>query len=172
MAILPDEAIQAEVTTFKKQLSDRFGAVHALRSPPHITLFPPFKWDSAQLEALCAVLKRFSTVWRPFEVQLRNFSAFPPRVLYVDVAENHALIQIQSVLESTLAAELRLRPDRPYGFRPHMTVAHKDLKREDFPAAWNYFSQQRYERIFQAEGLTLLRYSGARWELFHTFSFG
>jgi len=44
-AVVPPEEIQSSVTDIKQDFKERFNASHALKSPPHITLIPPFKYD-------------------------------------------------------------------------------------------------------------------------------
>ena len=52
IAVLPDEAIQAEVARFKHYAARHFKSSRALRSPAHITLFSPFRWPPDKLAQL------------------------------------------------------------------------------------------------------------------------
>lgn len=173
IAIVPDAQIQQEVTEFKNYLAEHFGASHALKSPPHITLFPPFKWPQDRVEALLEILHDFATGETRFEIILKNFNAFAPRVIYVDVMRNELLQNLQQKLENQLEKKFELKNDRGHhGFNPHMTIAHKDLKRWLFAAAWQYFSLQHYARIFEVENITLLRHNGSHWDIYKQFSLG
>ncbi|MDX1942168.1 MAG: 2'-5' RNA ligase family protein [Saprospiraceae bacterium] len=126
IAVLPDVIIQREITQFKEYLSEHFGASHALKSPPHITLFPPFKWQEARIDELKTALDEFAAAAEAFELSLKNFNAFRPRVIYVDVEHNEALIKLQNKLEAFLESELQLKNERDqHGFNPHITIAHK-----------------------------------------------
>ncbi len=172
IAVLPDEQIQREVTGFKHYLTEQFGASHALKSPPHLTLFPPFKWQSNRVQELVQTLDDFAAEQTPFTLQLKNFSSFPPRVLFVDVARSEALRALQQDLEQYLAKQLQLVNEREqHGFNAHMTIAHKDLKRELYPKAWAYFAKQTYERTFLVETITLLEHQQGKWEAFEAFGF-
>ncbi|MFQ5448773.1 MAG: 2'-5' RNA ligase family protein, partial [Saprospiraceae bacterium] len=82
IALLPDEEIRREYTPYKNDCARKFGTSHALKSPPHITLVPPFRWREEQLEALKDTLDLFALGQEPFEVQLRHFNCFKPRVIY------------------------------------------------------------------------------------------
>ncbi|MBK7871404.1 MAG: 2'-5' RNA ligase family protein [Saprospiraceae bacterium] len=173
IAVLPDAIIQQEVTRFKEYLSEHFGASHALKSPPHITLFPPFRWQENKLNELISILDKFAAAEKTFSLSLKNFNAFAPRVIYVDVERNESLQELQNKLETFLESELNLKNERGHhGFNPHMTIAHKDLKRELFPKAWQYFSQQEYARTCKIENITLLKYNKNRWDIFEAFPLG
>lgn len=172
LAVLPDEQIAEEVTGFKLFLAERFGARHALRSPPHVTLFPPFRWAESRLEELILSLEAFSSVQRSFDLRLRGFNCFGSKVLYVDVVHSPALEALEHGLVVFLEREFGLRSNQPHGFHPHMTIAHKDLGREVFPEAWAYFSAQPFERSFPVESLVCLCYNGKGWDVWRSFLIG
>lgn len=172
IALLPDEEIQEEVTQFKAYAAERFRSSRALRSPPHITLIPPFRWPDGRVEELCAVLEPFAGEEKPFRLGLNNFGCFPPRVIFVEVERKVELLELQWRLEAYLAASLGLAFKSRHDYNPHMTVAFKDLHRRVFPEAWAHFSQQQYQREFIAGALTLLQHDGRRWQVLEQFGFG
>ncbi|WP_128546076.1 2'-5' RNA ligase family protein [Larkinella soli] len=161
VALLPDETIRSEVTAFKQTALERFGSGHALKSPPHITLVPPFRmedpaWNGAE------TLQQAVSGLVPFPVTLRNFDHFGQRVIFVDVVMDEALAGCQRQVADGFARLAGIAPDsRP--FHAHMTVAFKDLQRSVFRDAWQHFSGIPYERTFQADAVTLLRHDGSRW---------
>ena len=54
------------------------------------------------------------------------------------------------------------RPER--SFRPHMTVAFRDLNKKMFREAWTHFSELQYQREFVAEQICLLQHNGKHWD--------
>lgn len=172
LAIVPEEDIQAEVTAFKEYAREHFESGHALKSPPHITLIPPFRWPPGRLPALKKALEAFAAGYSSFELALDGFDCFRPRVIFVDVRENEDLRRLQADLERELKNGLELTSPRNHGFHPHMTIAFKDLRRSVFPRAWAHFSQRDYQRAFEAGGFHLLRHNGRRWELAAFYRFG
>ncbi|MFD2573897.1 2'-5' RNA ligase family protein [Spirosoma soli] len=166
MALLPHSIIQDEVTTFKQEALEKFGSGHALRSPPHITLLPPFRSNQTDFSALQA----FASTQQLIEVALSNFDRFGTRVIFVNVLAEQSLTDCQQRL-STFCAEQFAIPSDPRPFHPHMTVAFKDLKKAVFPQAWAYFSEKTYERLFTATAITLLIHTGQRWEIQEEFPF-
>ena len=167
MALLPDPSVQDEVTAFKRSARERFGSGHALRSPPHVTLIPPFR--SARTDF--AALQTFAQVQPPFSVRLQNFDCFGSRVIFVNVKPESSLLTCQAQLAAFCRDHFEIQPD-PRPFHPHMTVAFRDLQPSIFAEAWGYFSAQSYERLFTADAVTLLKHTGQRWAVEQTFSFG
>ncbi|MCB0555719.1 MAG: 2'-5' RNA ligase family protein [Phaeodactylibacter sp.] len=169
IAVLPDEAIQAEVARFKHYAARHFKSSRALRSPAHITLFSPFRWPPDKLAQLEGCLQRFARQERSFLQGLKNFNCFKPHVIFVDVERNDELPGLQNRLEEQLKRELELINDSQHDFNPHLTVAFKDLKRSIFPEAWEYFSRIAYERQFLVSEITLLENNGREWVVFEQF---
>jgi 2'-5' RNA ligase len=172
IAILPDVEIQAEVTRFKEWAAKNYRSAHALRSPPHITLFPPFRWRNSEVQNLEATLREFAAGEASFYLGLKDFDCFSPRVIFVDVMESRELKNLQSRLQKKLESDLDLKNKDTRPFHPHMTIAFKDLKRGVFPEAWSYFSAQKYERFFAVKDIALLRHNGELWEIKRQFPLG
>jgi 2'-5' RNA ligase len=172
IAVLPDARTAGEVTEFKLLLAERFGARHALRSPPHITLFPPFRWVESRLGEFALGLAAFSAARQGFELTLRDFNRFGSRVLYVDVAPSLALEALERQLVDFLERVFGLSSSQPHGFHPHMTIAHKDLSQDVFSQAWGYFSGRAYERSFPVGSLACLRHNAKGWEVWQSFPLG
>ncbi len=171
MALLPDEAISEEVTAFKRYMQTHFGAAHALRSPPHVTLFPPFQWALSQQTALENSLLAFAAQQQACTLHLKGFNCFAPSVIYVDVVPNKPLAALQRALLRHLARTIRLEDKRAQRFHPHMTIAHRDLSKTMFEPAWAYFSTVVYERTCPIEALTLLHLQQGKWVACRAFKF-
>ncbi len=171
IAILPGEEIQKKVTGFKQECARRFKASHSLKSPPHLTLIPPFPWPQSKLGELGKALKDFTLDQTPFDIELKNFSSFPPRVIFVDVVENQSLKGLQYALFHHLKKSVGLEDERGSRFHPHMTIAHRDLKPHAFSEAWAYFSKMEYYQTFTAEKITLLEHLNGRWEIYEDYYF-
>ncbi|GAB4492897.1 MAG: 2'-5' RNA ligase family protein [Saprospiraceae bacterium] len=172
IALLPPEDLQREVTAFKQLIADTWGASHALKSPPHLTLQPPFAWPEKDLNSLKKCLADLASRQAPFKVGLQRFGAFPPRVVFIKPLKNNFLEQLFKNLTHSLECDLGFsdpRNRRP--FHPHMTIAHRDLDERDFPDVWAFFREKTFERKFEADTLTLLRNVQGKWETEENFSF-
>lgn len=171
--MLPDSVLQDRVTDIKLELKRDFGCKQALKSPPHITVFPPFRWDPNRLDAF-ACLSEFCDRHSSFEVSLNGFGSFPPRVIYVKPEMSDSLQLFHQELQAYLSEHLELLDPMvaKRGFTPHMTVANRDLKRDRFSDAWAKYEQRSLEATFQANQLTLLKHDGQRWQIAQEWPFG
>jgi 2'-5' RNA ligase len=169
IAVIPPEDIQEAVTALKREAAARFESRHALKSPPHVTLIPPFVATLDEISSLEGFLADFAGGQSAFSLTLSGFSSFPPRVIYVDVVPNKALEHLQEDLKKRIRETFSFSLPRYHGFHPHMTIAFRDLKPAVFPAAFDYFSSQEFVAAFQVSSIALLRHQDGEWSLFRNF---
>lgn len=173
IALLPPLDIQDYVSDIKQHFAERYASKSALKSPPHITLQPPFEWLVEQVPVMEASLKAFASLRSPIPITLSGFSAFAPRVIYINVLKTPELLTLQKELMSCMEAELGIADtvskQRP--FAPHMTVAFRDLTRQNFKAAWPEFQHRPLHFEFAPSNLTLLIHDGKRWNIGSEFPF-
>ena len=168
IAIVPEEPVFSEVKAFKSEFKDRYNSKAALRSPPHITLHMPFKWNEEKEERLIKPLKQLAVEYQPFSLLLNDFGAFPPRVIYVNVDESKELDALQKDVKKLAKTSWHIHPpkgglDRP--FRPHMTIAFRDLKKSSFHEAWPEFKERKYSTTFEVKDICLLKHNGKSWDV-------
>jgi 2'-5' RNA ligase len=166
IAVTAPPAVNEEVLSWKNFMQEQYGCKAALKSPAHITLVPPFNMDVNEQVFLENCMKRFSAQAAPFTVTLKNFSSFAPRVLYVDVVNNHDLEQLKLGLEKHLLSfsSFPIKIDsRP--FHPHVTIANRDLGKQDYYKAWEVFQHKQYEATFAVEKISLMLLKGNAWAI-------
>ncbi|BAY13570.1 2'-5' RNA ligase family protein [Calothrix sp. NIES-2098] len=167
IALLPPQDIQDYANEIKQYFADNYTSNHAQKSPPHITLQPPFEWVDSDVSRLEASLREFATGQQPLPITLSGFAAFAPRVIYIDVVRSQELLTLQAELMGYVEANLgivdKVGKTRP--FAPHMTVAFRDLTRQNFKAAWPEFEHRQLHFEFIADKLTLLIHDGRRWNI-------
>ena len=166
IALLPPLEVQQQVTQFKLELRDRIGCRHALKSPPHITLFPPFQYPQDQRPQLDG-LQQFCQNQAPVPITLKGFGHFKSRVIYVHPLKSPELLTVYDQLQSFLKQTLQLIDPMASrrNFAPHMTIALRDLKRDRFSAAWALFQDRAFHATFTATHLTLLKHHGHGWKI-------
>lgn len=120
-----------------------------------------------------ACLSRFASGRKAVPVILRGFGAFPPRVIYINVLKTQELLALQFDLMAHLETQLGIVDpvSQTRTFSPHMTVAFRDLTKQNFKAAWPEFQQRQLDLEFTATQLTLLIHDGKRWNTSTEFSF-
>jgi 2'-5' RNA ligase len=172
LALMPPEDLQAGITAIKQDFARRYGAAHALRTPPHITLVPPFPWPAREEGRLCAALKRFAAGAQGCDIRLEGFGAFRPRVVFLRVTPCAELAGLQAELESFFRCELCIgdagNAGRP--FHPHLTIATHDLEPDAFQRAWAEFENRPFSAAFRAGELVLLRHRREGWEVAGRFA--
>ncbi|MBD2252305.1 2'-5' RNA ligase family protein [Nostoc parmelioides] len=173
VALLPPQEIQDYANQIKQYFADHYASRHAQKSPPHITLQPPFEWVDNNISILETSLRDFASQQQSIPVTLSGFDAFAPRVIYINVERSPELLNLQTELiahtEATLKIVDAVGKQRP--FVPHMTVAFRDLTKQNFQAAWPEFANRQLDFEFTADKLTLLIHDGRRWLIKSEFNF-
>ena len=173
IAIILPEPLQTEITAFKNDLHQRFGAKSALKSPAHITLFPPFSWSNEEENVLKTTLDGFVLqtlpTKRPLSINLKNFGFFRKSTIFVQPEANENLPILRNALLNYLSTHIDLCDDkdaeRP--FHPHVTIVNRDISESDFEMIWAEYSSKIFEKTFIATAISLLWHNGGRWEVVH-----
>ena len=172
VALLPEHAQQALITDLKLHIKARYGASHALKLPPHITIVAPFRMPEAHETILENILKTFAHEKPPFKVRMKDFGAFRPRVIYISIEENKFLNALHfDLLERLSTVALIQKGDPQKAFHPHITLANRDLSKAQFDAAWPVFKTKKTQMEFDANALTLFKHNSQSWDIFNVFSF-
>lgn len=171
IALIPPSPIREETHAFKEYFWEKYNSKAGLSSPPHITLHMPFLWNEEKEKKLLTSLHEFARTFHPIKVCLDNFGSFPPRVIFINVTQSDALDDFQKKLHRFFKRELDVfnanYQDRP--FHPHLTLAFRDLKKQQYHLAWSEFSSKEYKAEFMADKIAILKHNGKRWEVLKEF---
>jgi 2'-5' RNA ligase len=172
IALLPPQDIQNYANELKQYFADKYNSRHAQKSPPHITIQPPFQWSNADGLILETKLREFANKTKALPITLLNFAAFSPHVIYIDVVKSPELMALQVELMDYVEENLGIidKVVKSREFHPHMTVAFKDLTKPNFKAAWPEFEKREVHFEFTAENLTLLQHDGTKWNIKNEFA--
>jgi len=173
VAIVPSEDINKPITEIKQYISQQYNSKAALRSPPHITLVPPFLFKQMRTEELIATIKEAVVNLISFSVDLTGFGSFPPKVIVIQVQPSNTLSQTQRILSGTFKKKLNINHGNTNNrvFQPHITVAFRDLRKAQFYPAWEEFSRKEFKQSFTCQSISLLKHNGKIWEVYREFSF-
>lgn len=172
IAIVPPSPTYEEAQELKTYFRDHYRSKASLNSPPHITLHMPFQWKEKKEEELVAGLSDFASQLVAFNLNLKNFSCFSPKVIFIDVETNPELNELQKNLHKFCKRELNLfnADYREQPFYPHITLAFRDLKKPAFHKAWEEFKEKQFNAEFQVDKITLLKHTGKVWLVHKDFS--
>jgi len=166
MAVIPSEEICGIVTVIKNDFAETYNSRAALKSPPHITLVPPFHYELEREEELKSQLIEFCDNQRSFPLELNGYQAFIPRVIYINIQQSDKLFELFNHITKHFESRLGLVSKRRKGrqFSPHMTVAFSDLTKEMFYKAWRVYKSKDLHFRFEVSNVSLLRHNGKMWE--------
>lgn len=171
VAVIPPAPVFDEALELKIHCREKYHTKAALNCPPHITLHMPFWWKEEKQEKLVSNLQEFARQCDPIKICLDNFSSFPPRVIFINVTESDALNSLQKNLHRFFKRSLDIYnanyKERPY--HPHLTLAFRDLKKQQYLLAWEEFSKKEYKAEFMVDKISLLKHNGKRWDVLKDF---
>ena len=173
IALLPPTDVEKVAQELTEEFATIYNSKHGLKSPPHVTLQPPFKWDLNQVEVLKESLENFSQNQFSIPMILDGFGSFKPRVIYINVVKTPELLSIQNQLKLYLESNLGIIDEKQKhpSFNPHLTLAHKDLTKSNYYKAWKIYKDKSINFKFRVYQLTLLLHDEKRWKIYHNFSF-
>jgi 2'-5' RNA ligase len=173
IALLPPQHIQDYANQVKQHFADNYASSGAQKSPPHITLQPPFELANGNIGQLEECLVDFARGRKFVPITLKGFAAFVPRVIYINILKTPDLLALQADLMTHVEAHLGITDpvSKTRPFAPHLTVAFRDLTKPNFKAAWVEFEQQQVDFDFTADKISLLLHDGKRWNVKTEFEF-
>lgn len=167
IAIVCPENIELEVKNFKNHMFENYGSKAASKSPAHITIVPPFKAEDDLTPHLLDFISTFNIGIVPFQINLSGYGNFGDRVLFVDVAPNEKLQQLELECMNEFVQQF---PSIIFGanppFNPHVTIATRDIPEGKLEEAKAYFeSNHPFERSFETKQLQLLKLENGNWNI-------
>ena len=169
VAIVAPEEINLQVLKWKNFFKERYECTVALKSPAHITIIPPFWMNEALEDDLINSINEFSGIKNKFEIIVKDFGAFKPKVIFVDMIKNEQLNDLHHSFNDFIYSQNKFpikKDDRP--FHPHMTLATRDLYKKAFQEGWEIFSKKKYEASWMINGIALLRHNKKNWAVIFT----
>jgi 2'-5' RNA ligase len=172
IAILPHQELHNEVTELKKYMAANFLSKASLSSPPHITLYPPFRENYENESNIINSLSDFAPKQTQFELIMNGFGCFKPKTIFIKPEENISLNQMQADLLLHLKSTINLSdPQNEKPYHPHMTIATRDLEKSIFFEAWSEFREKEFFRTFEVNCISLLKHNGKYWDILSEFKF-
>lgn len=168
LAVLPPAETASAVDKIKLDFAANYGATKAVKVLPHITLKAPFTIDANRHAEITNWFNGVTTEIPPFDIRLNGFGAFDNAknpVIFIKPEPNDSLHKLQKKVLIDFATHL---PEIKISyiekdFNPHMTIAYRDLTREQFEQAWPKYKESQFEATFRCSSFWLLRHNGRQW---------
>jgi 2'-5' RNA ligase len=172
IALVLPAYLNDKILVWKNFMQERYNCKVGLKSPAHITLIPPFWMEENKEAALFYEANSLANNFVPFIIKTKNFSAFKPRTIFIDVEKNEELNTIKAAVDDffKLNTEYKIKIDsRP--FHPHITIATRDLFKKSFYEAWPVFEKIEFMAEWKINALSILRHNKKNWDVVHTSQF-
>lgn len=167
IAIVPPEPVYSEIRKEQEDIASRWGPERALRTPPHITIIPPLLLNADEVGWLYGIAYAIAGTQTPFPIQLKNYSSFKPRVIFISPVVTPELYDLHDIWHQAIITKmphvLAKYPDKPY--HPHLTLAHKDVTHPQFDSMWKHYSNKPYQASFNANRFCILTHTESGWSV-------
>jgi len=174
IALIPQQELCEEITDFKKDFALRFNSKRALRVKPHITLKAPFKLNEGEHQDLLAWFNNLSLIKMPFNIELNGFGSFNNKynpVVFIHPVLNTELRMLQkAIINSFKTAYPALAHKTDFKFKPHITIAYRDLTPGNFNEAWKEYKMRSYHAEFEIIAVYLLQHDTRQWNIISALS--
>jgi 2'-5' RNA ligase len=171
IAIIPPNQLREEIQEIKKTFLNKYKTRHALKSPPHITLIPPFKLRPDDVKILSKMLDDFVERQSSIEVDLNGYGCFKPRVIFLNPVMSEKLNALHDALADMFYTCFPNLKSSERRFHPHLSIAFRDLKPNQFNLAWKECRNLEFNASFKVDGLYLLKHDGQQWQEYQKFDF-
>lgn len=171
VALIPPQEVAMQITAFKNFMRAHFKTCVALRSPPHITLVPPFLFSENEEDSLIFTLNQVVTEFKMFPVVLNGFGCFKPKTIFVRVIPSVDLQKLYMACTTGFQFARSINKNYTENFHPHITIANRDLTKEKFNAAWSIFGTQEFNIFFAATQISILKHNGKSWDILQSVRF-
>lgn len=169
IALIPDKDLREKINKIKRDFSRRFASHKALKVYPHITLKAPFKCFAGGKKELLNWFSETSFQQKPFLLHLKGFGAFHNKsnpVIFINSVPSNELRQMQKELivgfNSIFPAYIH---PVDVSFKPHMTVAYRDLSPHMFSLAWQEYKDKSFKDVFGVHTIYLLEHDTKKWNV-------
>ena len=160
IAVLPDKQTSEWIRSLQEEMCSLFGVCKAMRTPPHITVIPPFQFSENTEFKLIQAFHQISFL--PFNLPIAGLDRFGKQVIFVkpqviDSLESlymDALEQIQHLITI----------EKQKSFHPHFTIGYRDLA-PVFLNAWKHFKVQEIPVSAHIEKLVLFKHQEKQWQI-------
>ncbi|RZK04145.1 MAG: hypothetical protein EOO43_22770 [Flavobacterium sp.] len=169
--VLPDD-LNKKIVSYKQYMLEKYNCKVGLKSPAHITIIPPYWMDGEKEQEILVQLDIICKEIKTFPVVTKNFSAFIPRTIFIDVEVDETLKNTKKTIDQFFSThtEYGAKVDSRL-FHPHITIATRDLYKKAFAEAWSYFEDKKFKVSFTALGLSVLRHNKVNWDVIHEAAF-
>lgn len=147
--VLPKK-ISNDLFKIQKKISEKYKTYHSLESKIglHFTITHQENVNEKSLKEIEKIVNEISKETRPFKIEIKGIRRFyKNRVIYAKVIKSKELNDLNKKLSYRLSKFGKIRLLRL--FTPHITLAYKDITKENFKEAFKEFRNKKISYGFQ-----------------------
>jgi len=169
IALLPPQDKLETIQKIKEYVASNYNCKHALKSPPHITIVPPFQYPIKKEKFLYNKIEELNKHLNEIiiNISVDGYAIFLPKVIFINVLKNIELEILHNKVNDFVKKELKVFKDldsRP--FHPHITIAFRDIKKSLVQDALKDLQEKfPIKDTFSVNKITLLKHNGKYWEI-------
>ncbi len=157
------------ITAIKETVCAATGCCHALKSPPHVTVIPPFWMEPHRISKLRRIVEEWAGSYPPFVWSLDGFSHFDERVVFIAPFADAPLEEMQRALVQRLQGNpLRLKLRTRKHFHPHVSVAVRIPDADTYQLCWQLVNRMHFSCQYPQLDVAILQYNGKKWDIVAT----
>ena len=164
LAIVPCEPVFGMTNDLKEKLFEVFGLKYALKSPPHVTLKMPFLHNEKKERQMVESLRGFFEQEKSFSLALGGIGSFGNRVAFLKIKYPPELKDCQRRLLAFTRVALKKKVEiSDSNYHPHMTLAYRDVKKDQFQQVMDYLGPRKVKGSFEAREVAVLKKENGAW---------
>ncbi|MBK7291736.1 MAG: 2'-5' RNA ligase family protein [Chitinophagaceae bacterium] len=174
IALIPARELREKINLIKRDFALRFNSKAALKVYPHITLKTPFKCPAKEHVELVNWFSELRNFPKAFPISLNGFGTFDNKnspVVFIKPELSNDLMYLQKELIASFSS---LMPDDIHpldlSYKPHATVAYRDLSPAMFSDSWKEYGNKNFKEIFDVTAFYLLQHDTKKWNIISTLS--
>jgi 2'-5' RNA ligase len=165
VALIPQGDVKVQINNIKHQTGGRFGCRQALKSPPHITIIPPFRLQPERVEEMLAAVRNHFEAPVNLSINFNGLGAFETRTIYLDIIADSGINAYDLAAKQLVSTQPDLFPNVRFheAFHPHITLANRDIPPGDFREMMDYLGKKTYPVSCSELSLEILHLDRGRW---------
>ena len=168
IGVLLPEDITLTLEDCRRYMNEVYGCRSGHSTPIHVTLVPPFRLQEeySTADLISAIEKDVLPQGLGFTAHIDNFDAFGDRTLFANVVadENWTKLRDKTVQAILNACPGCTKKDKKL-FRPHATVANRDIPVGIMTKALQVMTELNLAEDFPVDNITIFERKGNRWEV-------
>jgi 2'-5' RNA ligase len=153
----PDSDLQEKINKLREVFAAKFNSKKAIIFKPHITiaervLIPKDRLDdfAGRISVVCRATQPITSNTSEMEFVVNTKAPFDnPYVVWIAAVKTKEFVALNRKIDKGIYEGLKRPSMKSSVYRPHFTLAYRDLTKDNFEKAKEYFSNKKYDTKFE-----------------------